>query len=88
MRKEAQTLMPELGGQVAVDEVPTTVKATPAEELLMPTSSGSSTAASPGATTAGAMTSDASAQSGPAPDKIGAPMGFGDMGAGPAGLKP
>ena len=36
--------MPELGGQVAVDEVPTTVKATPAEELLMPTSGGSSTA--------------------------------------------
>jgi hypothetical protein len=33
------------------------------------------------------MTSDASAQSGTPPDKIGAPMGFGDMG-GPAGVKP
>ncbi|HSB59003.1 MAG TPA: tetratricopeptide repeat protein [Methyloceanibacter sp.] len=87
MRKEAQTLMPELGGQIAIDEVPTTVKATPAEELLMPASSGSSTAASPGATATGAMTSDASAPSGPAADKIGGPMGFGDMG-GPAGLKP
>jgi hypothetical protein len=34
------------------------------------------------------MTSNASARSGPAPDKIGAPMGFGDIGTGPAGLKP
>lgn len=87
MRKEAQTLMPELGGQIAIDEVPTTVKATPDEELLMPASSGSSTAAAPAATPAGAMTSDASAPSGPAADKMGAPLGFGDMG-GPAGLKP
>ena len=86
-RKEAQALMPELGGQVAIDEVPTTVKATPAEELLVPASGVSSTPASPGAKTAGAMTSDASAASGPAPDKTGAPMGFGDMG-GPAGVKP
>jgi TPR repeat protein len=80
MRKEAQTLMPELGGQVAIDEVPTTVKATPAEELLVPASGGTSTAAAPSATPAGAMTSDASAPSGPAPDKIGSPIGFGDMG--------
>jgi uncharacterized protein len=86
-RKEAQALMPELGGQVAIDEVPTTVKATPAEELLVPASGGTSTPASPGATPAGAMTSDASAASGPAPDKTSAPMGFGDMG-GPAGVKP
>ncbi|MGH6826580.1 tetratricopeptide repeat protein, partial [Methyloceanibacter sp.] len=87
MRKEAQTLMPELGGQIAIDEAPTAVKATPAEELLVPASGGTSTPASQGATPAGAMTSDASAQNGPAPDKLGAPMGFGDMG-GPAGLKP
>jgi TPR repeat protein len=86
-RKEAQALMPELGGQVAIDEVPTTVKTMPAEELLVPASGVSSTPASPGAKTAGAMTSDASAASGPAPDKTGAPMGFGDMG-GPAGVKP
>jgi hypothetical protein len=86
-RKEAQALMPELGGQVAIDEVPTTVKATPAEELLVPASGVSSTAPSPAAKTTGAMTSDASAQSGTPPDKIGAPMGFGDMG-GPAGVKP
>jgi TPR repeat protein len=88
MRKEAQTLMPELGGQIAIDEVPTNVKTTPAEELLMPASSGSSTSGAPGTATTGAMTSDASAPSGPAPDKIGAPMGFGDMGTGPSGLKP
>src|SRR6476646_3527464 len=45
-RKEAQALMPELGGQVAIDEVPTTVKTTPAEELLVPASGVASTPAS------------------------------------------
>jgi exopolysaccharide production negative regulator len=88
MRKEAQTLMPELGGQIAIDELPTTVKATPAEELLVPASGGTSSVAAPAATQTGAMTSDASAPSGPSADKMSGPMSFGDMSTGPTGLKP
>ncbi len=88
MRKEAVSLMPELGGTAVSDEAPATAKATPAEELLVPASGGASpAAATPSPTSGNAMTSDATPPSAPAPANIGAPMGFGDMGSSPAGLK-
>jgi hypothetical protein len=88
MRKEAQNLMPGLGGH-ALDETPATAKVSPADELLLPASGGNSPAASPGdSAAAGAMVSDESSPSAPAPDKIGVPIGFGDLGSGPDGLKP
>jgi exopolysaccharide production negative regulator len=86
MRKEAVSLMPEFGGAAVVEELPAPVKATPAEELLVPASGGGSpapAAASP--TPASAVTTDATPPSAPA--NIIAPLGFGDMGSSPAGLK-
>lgn len=88
MRKEAENLMPGLGGH-GLDEASTTVKVTPADELLVPASGGTSPASSPGASAAtGAMASDARSPSPPAPGEIGVPVGFGEMGAGPDGFKP
>ncbi|HVQ10317.1 MAG TPA: tetratricopeptide repeat protein [Methyloceanibacter sp.] len=87
MRKEAQNLMPGLGGH-ALDETPATAKVSPADELLLPASGGNSPASSPGdSAAAGAMVSGES-PSAPAPDKIGVPIGFGDLGSGPDGFKP
>jgi hypothetical protein len=88
MRKEAQNLMPGLGGH-ALDETPATAKVSPADELLLPASGGAAPASSPGASAAaGAIASDAVAPAAPVPDKIGVPVGFGDMGSGPDGFKP
>jgi hypothetical protein len=88
MRKEAQNLMPGLGGP-ALDETPATAEAAPADELLLPASGGTSPASSPGASAAtGTMASDARSPSLPAPGGIGVPIGFGDMGEGPNGFKP
>ena len=47
MRKEAQNLMPGLGGH-ALDETPATAKVSPADELLLPASGGTAPASSPG----------------------------------------
>jgi hypothetical protein len=89
MRKEAQNLMPSLGGHV-LDEAPAAVKVTPAEELLVPASGGAGPASSPGASAAaaGTIASDAGPAAAPVADKIDVPLGFGDLGAAPDGLKP
>ena len=87
MRKEAQNLMPGLGGH-ALEET-ATVKVSPADELLLQASGGTAPASSPGASAAaGTVTSDANPQTAPSPDKMGVPIGFGDMGSGPDGFKP
>ena len=87
MRKEAQNLMPGLGGH-ALEET-ATVKVSPADELLLQASGGTAPASSPGASAAaGTMASDASPRTAPSPDKIGVPIGFGDMGTGSDGFKP
>jgi TPR repeat protein len=90
MRKEAQNLMPGLGGH-AVEEASAKVKVGPADELLLQASGAAAPApaSSPGASAAaGTMASDASPSAAPSPDKIGVPVGFGDMGTGSDGLKP
>jgi hypothetical protein len=89
MRKEAQNLMPSLGGHV-LDEAPAAVKVTPAEELLVPASGSAGPASSPGASAAaaGTVASDAGPTAAPVADKIDVPLGFGDLGAAPDGLKP
>ena len=87
MRKEAQNLMPGLGGHAL--EGTATVKVSPADELLLQASGGTAPASSPGASAAaGTVTSDANPQTAPSPDKMGVPIGFGDMGLGPDGFKP
>ena len=90
MRKEAQNLMPGLGGH-AVEEASAKVKVGPADELLLQASGAAAPApaSSPGASAAaGTMASDASPSAAPSPDKIGVPVGFGDMGTGSDGFKP
>jgi hypothetical protein len=88
MRKEAQNLMPGLGGH-AVDEASAKVKVSPSDELLLQASGGTAPASSPGASAAaGAMASDASPTAAPSPEKIGVPFGFGDLGTGSDGFKP
>ena len=88
MRKEAENLMPGLGGH-AVDEASAKVKVSPADELLLQASGGTAPAASPGASAAGGtMASDASPTAAPSPDTIGVPVGFGDLGTGSNGFKP
>ena len=88
MRREAQNLMPGLGGHL-LDEAPATVKTTPAGELLVPASGGAPAAATPGASAAaGTVASDANIPSVPSPETIGGSFGFGDVGAGPDGFKP
>jgi hypothetical protein len=70
-----------------LDETPATAKVSPADELLLPASGGAAPASSPGASAAaGAIASDAVAPA--VPDKIGVPVGFGDMSSGPDGFKP
>jgi hypothetical protein len=87
MREEAQNLMPGLGGH-ALEET-ATVKVSPADELLLQASGGTAPLTSPGASAAaGTVTSDANPQATPSPDKMGVPIGFGDMGSGPDGFKP
>ena len=87
MREEAQNLMPGLGGH-ALEET-ATVKVSPADELLLQASGGTAPSTSPGASAAaGTVTSDANPQATPSPDKMGVPIGFGDMGSGPDGFKP
>ena len=88
MRKEAQSLMPEFGGRPP-DEDTATANGNPADELLLPASGGASPASVPDPMpSAGAMVSGSGPPSAPAPEKIGVPVGFGDLGPGPAGLKP
>jgi exopolysaccharide production negative regulator len=88
MRKEAQSLMPEFGGRPP-DEDTATANGNPADELLLPASGGVSPASVPDPMpSAGAMVSGSGPPSAPAPEKIGVPVGFGDLGPGPAGLKP
>jgi TPR repeat protein len=88
MRKEAENLMPGLGGH-AVDEASAKVKVSPADELLLQASGGTAPAASPGASAAGGtMASDVSPTAAPSPDTIGVPVGFGDLGTGSNGFKP
>jgi exopolysaccharide production negative regulator len=88
MRREAQNLMPGLGGQ-AIDAATATVKVSPADELLLQASGGTAPASSgASAAAAGTVTSDANPQTAPSPDKIGGPFGFGDMGTRPDGFKP
>ena len=73
MRKEAQNLMPGLGGH-ALEETSATVKVSPADELLLQASGGTAPASSPGASAAaGTVTSDASPTAAPSPDTIGVP---------------
>ena len=88
MRKEAESLIPGLGGHV-LEDVPETAKVTPADELLVPASGGTVPASSPGASAAaGTIATDAVVPPVPGADQIGVPFGFGDIGAGPGGLKP
>jgi len=87
MRKEAQNLMPELGGRALAGESATKAKGSIPEELLVPASGEASREASPGPSAAnGAM--GAGAASAPSPEKIGVPAGFGDMVSSAAGFKP
>lgn len=88
MRKEAENLMPGLGGH-ALEETAATVKVSPVDELLLQASGGTAPAPSQGASAAvGTVTSDANPPAAPSADTIGVPFGFGDMGAGTDGLKP
>ena len=88
MRKEAQNLLPGLGGH-AVDEASAKVKVSPADELLLQASGGAAPASSPGASAAAATVStDDSPSAASPPDKIGVPVGFGDLGTGSDGFKP
>ena len=88
MRKEAQSLMPEFGGRPS-DEDTATANGNPANELLLPASGGASPTSVPDPTpSAGNMTSGSGSPSPPAPEKIGVPVGFGDLSPGPAGPKP
>ena len=88
MRKEAESLIPGLGGHV-LEDVPETAKVKPADELLVPASGGTVPASSPGASAAaGTIATDAVVPPVPGADQIGVPFGFGDIGAGPGGLKP
>jgi len=85
MRKEAQSLMPEFGGRPPDED---TANGNPADELLLPASGGASPNSVPDQMPrAGAMASGSGSPSTPAPEKIGVPVGFGDLGPGPAGLK-
>jgi TPR repeat protein len=88
MRKEAENLLPSLGGHV-LDEAPATAKV-PTDQLLVPASGEASPAAAAGASAAasGPIASDAVPPIAPTPDKMSVPVGFGDMGEGPGGFKP
>jgi TPR repeat protein len=87
LRKQAASMMPALGGPVL--DVPTTTKATAAEDLLVPASGGATAASSPGpSAAAGTIATDAVAPAAQTADKMSVPLGFGTMGTGPDGLKP
>lgn len=85
-RKDAQALLPELGGVKAAAVAPA-AKAKPAEILVMPASDG---AQEPVAPTASAASDAApSSQKGaPPPASIGLSVGFGATSSEPGGLKP
>lgn len=88
MRKEAQNLLPGLGGH-AVDEASSKVKVSPADDLLLQASGGTAPASAPGVSAAaGTVASDATPTAAPSPDKIGVPLGFSGVSTGSEQLKP
>lgn len=83
MLKEAQGLMPELGGP-AVDSSHATAKAGVSDKLLVPASGGAAAKSGPGpSASAEAMVSDDAASSARPPAPVGLPIGFGQTGAEP-----
>jgi TPR repeat protein len=83
-RKEAQALLPELGGAKAAAIAPP-VKAKPAEVMMMPASGASENPATPAASAArdGALPGKPAA-----PPSLGLSVGFGANSTEPGGLKP
>jgi hypothetical protein len=73
-RKDAEALLPELGGVQAASVTPA-AKSKPAERMMMP-ASGATSAAAPTAS-ATADTAPLSKKGAPPPDAIGLPIGFG-----------